>query len=341
VQSKHSGAPEGELPWAVSILPGHAFAPGVVSPQPPSAGPPQPAPVPMQPVPALGYSAGAQGSPVGASFDAHYAAPGQFGGPQLPSPQFGQPQQSQGQPQLAPRAQLGHGRRAHRQRAGTSRATVLLVVAVALALAGGGYYEAPKLLASKKAPRAAPVAHHASTTGAAVPGAGAGTATGGAKIGAGHTLPATVNGMPELTDQQSVAAAKAFLATTASTVFDFQENSSAALYRLNPTIDVSVAATANKNFNKNLANLDDAAAGFFMPGGSGMKATPVIGAASPAWIECSTFTNLGNAGAQDVNAKPATNCIYVSAAVMAAIVIPSPSGADQTTVAMAIGRELH
>ena len=363
MKSNRSSAPEVTSPWGESILPGRAFAPAVVPRQPTVAGPaqPAPAPVPMAPA-ALGYPAGAPGSPAGASFDPNYAAPSHFAGPQLPSQQFGPPQQFGGQPQFAPLPQIGNGGRGHRGRAGTSRTTVLLVVAVVLALAGGGYYEAPKLLTSKKAPAAAPVAHHAGTpgaavpgaavpsaaapsaaapAGAAVPGAGAATAAGGANTSPGVTLPATLNGMPKLTDPASVAAATAFLASTADNLDAFKENSSAALYRLNPTTVVTVAATVNPDLSSASASIDHAFAAFLLPGSADLKPTPVVGAASPAWIECKTFTNLGNAAAADPNAKPATTCGYVSAAVFAAIVVPSPRGADETTVAMAISKQLH
>jgi hypothetical protein len=320
----------------------------------------------MAPAVALGYSMGAPGSPADASFEPHYAAAGQFGGPQLPPQQFGPPQRFGGQPQIAPLAQIGNGGRAHRGRAGTSRTTLLLVVAVVLALAGGGYYEAPKLLASKKAPTVAPVAHHAGTPGAAVPGAavpsaavpgaavpsaavpsaavpGAGTATAasGANTSRGVTLPATLNGMPKLTDPASIAAATALLASVADTNFAFKENSSAAVYRLNPTTVVTVAATVGDDSDSDVANVDRLAAAVFLPGSADLKPTTVVGAASPAWIECETFTDLGTAAAENPNAKPATNCVYASAAVVAAIVVPSPRGTDQTAVAMAIGKQLH
>jgi hypothetical protein len=370
VTPNRSSAPEGESPWAASILPGRPFTPAAAPPQASFAGPaqPAPAPVPMAPAAASGYPMGAPGSPAGAPFEPSYAAAAQFGGPQLPPPQFGPPQRFGGQPQIAPLEHLGHGGRAHRGRAGTSRTTVLLVVAVVLALAGGGYYEAPKLLASKKAPTAAPVAHHAGTPGAAVPGAavpgaavpsaaapagaavpGAGraaTAAGGANTSPGVALPATLNGMPKLTDPASIAAAAAFLASTAGNLDAFKENSSAALYRLNPTTVVTVAATVNPDVGTDLdastalAGIDHDFAAFLLPGSADLKPTPVVGAASPAWIECKTFTTLIYGG-DNSNAKPTTTCGYVSAAVFAAIVIPSPRGADETTVAMAISKQLH
>ncbi len=360
-----SSAPEGESPWAASILPGRPFVPAAAPPQARFAGPAQPAPtpVPMASAAASGYPMGAPGSPADASFEPRYAAAGQFGGPQLPPQQFGPPQRFGGQPQIAPPAQIGNGGRAHRGRAGTSRTTVLLVVAVVLALAGGGYYEAPKLLASHKAPTVAPVAHHAGTPGAAVPGAavpsaaapagaavpgagaavpGAGTATAasGANTSPGVTLPATLNGMPKLTDPASVTAATAFLAATAANLDAFKQNSSAALYRLNPTTVVTVAATVNPDLSSASASIDHDFAAYLLPGSADLKPTPVVGAASPAWIECKTFTTLIYGG-DNSNAKPTTTCGYVSAAVFAAIVIPSPHGADETTVAMAISKQLH
>jgi hypothetical protein len=378
VKPSRSSAPEVESPWAASILPGRPFVPAAAPPQATFAGPAQPvsAPVPMAPATASGYPMGAPGSPADASFEPQYAAASQFGGPQLPPQQFGRPQQFGAQPQIAPPAQIGNGGRAHRGRAGTSRTSVLLVVAVVLALAGGGYYEAPKLLASKKAPTVAPVAHHAGTAGAAVPGAavpsaavpgaavpsaavpsaavpsaavpsaavpGAGTATAasGANTSRGVTLPATLNGMPKLTDPASIAAATALLASVADTNFAFKENSSAAVYRLNPTTVVTVAATVGDDSDSDVANVDRLAAEVFLPGSADLKPTPVVGAASPAWIECETFTDLGNAAAENPNAKPATNCLYASAAVVAAIVVPSPRGTDETAVAMAIGKQLH
>ena len=177
MKNNRPSVPEATSPWGESILPGRAFTPAVVPRLPTSAGPAQPAPAAMAPVAASGYPAvapgypGAPGSPAGASFDPNYAAPGQFGGPQLSPQQFAPPQQFGAQAQLAPLPHSGSGGRGHRERAGTSRTTVLLVVAVVLALAGGGYYEAPKLLASKKAPTAARVTHHVSTPRAVVPSA--------------------------------------------------------------------------------------------------------------------------------------------------------------------------
>jgi hypothetical protein len=362
VTPNRSSAPEGESPWAASILPGRPFVPAAAPPQARFAGPaqPAPAPVPVASATASGYPMGAPGAPADAPFEPRYAAAGQFGGPQLPPQQFGPPQRFGGQPQIAPLGHLGNGRRAHRGRAGTSRTTMLLVVAVVLALAGGGYYEAPKLLASNKAPTVVPIAHHAGTpdaavpgaavpsaaapAGAAVPGAGAATAAGGANTTPGVTLPATLNGMPKLTDRASIAAATAFLASTADNLLAFKENSSAALYRLNPTTVVTVAATVNPDLSSDpssdLASIDHDFAAFLLPGSADLKPTPVVGAASPAWIECKTFTLL-TYGGENSNAKPATTCGYVSAAVFAAIVVPSPRGADETTVAMAISKQLH
>jgi hypothetical protein len=305
----------------------------------PSAPPAQVwAPPPSVPAPA---SAPDWATPSASRFE---SAPAAFGGAPA-TPQFGgatvtdhptnYPAASGLPPQpVYPGASLGqpgYGRHGADRKGTKSRTPLLLVVALVVALAAGGYYEAPKLLGKKSASSTTPLskpAVRASTT--------AGSGTSGVKPGAAFTLPATVGGMPKLTDPASLAKAAAAL-TDGQGTHAFEGTMVSAVYRQSPTTDVVVVGSGNDDLNKDLKNLDDAVSGFLLHGSFGTKQAPVAGVNGTGWITCSTTDFIG---LDRVDHGTTTTCGYVTSKAIVEIIVPSPTGADRSDVATAIAKQL-
>ena len=309
-----------------------AAAPVWAAPSPPSAPPAAPvwAPPPAQTTaPDWGTSSasrfgnapaafGGIGSAPVTDYPTNYpAAPGFPPQPVYPGASLGQP---------------GHGRHGADRKGTKSRTPLLLAGALVIALAAGGYYEAPKLLDKKSASSTTPLAKpaaHASTT--------AGSGTSGVKPGAAFTLPATLGGIPKLTDAASLATAAAALKDGEATHV-FEGTVVSAVYRQSPTTDVVVVGSANEDQNKDLKNLDDAVSTLLLPAAfDNAKQAPVAGVNGTGWMTCVTDDLIG---LDRVDHGVVTRCGYVTSKAIVKIVVPSPTGADRTDVATAIAKQL-
>jgi hypothetical protein len=230
-------------------------------------------------------------------------------------------------------AQPGYGRHGADRKGTKSRTPLLIAGALVVALAAGGYYEAPKLLDKKTASSTIPLSKPAARASST-----AGSGTSGVKPGAAFTLPATLGGIPKLTDPASLAKAATALKDGEATHV-FEGTVVSAVYRQSPTTDVVVVVSANEDLNKDLNNLDDATSTFLIPGGApfGEKPAPVAGVNGTGWITCDTSDFTGLDG---VDHGTSTTCAYVTSKAIVQIIVPSPTGADRSDVATAIAKQL-
>jgi hypothetical protein len=227
--------------------------------------------------------------------------------------------------------QPGHGRHGAEHGRTKSRTPLLLAGALVVALAAGGYYEAPKLLDKKSASSTTPVSKPAVRATST-----AGSGTSGVKPGAAFTLPATLGGIPKLTDPASLAKAATALKDAEATHV-FEGTVVSAVYRQSPTTDVVVVGSANEDQNKDLKNLDDAVSTLLLPAAFGAKQAAVAGVNGTGWMTCVTDDLIG---LDRVDNGVVTRCGYVTSKAIVKIVVPSPTGADRTDVATAIAKQL-
>ncbi len=310
-------------------------------------GAPAPAPVwtpPPAPAPAPDWGTGSA-SRFGNAPAAFGSAPAAFGSAPA-NPQFGSPPATDyptnypTAPGFPPQpiypgaslAQPGYGRHGAYRKGTKSRTPLLLAGALVVALAAGGYYEAPKLLDKKTASSTIPLSKPAARASST-----AGSGTSGVTPGTPFILPATLGGIPKLTDPASLAKGATALRDGLATHV-FEGTVVSAVYRQSPTTDVVVVGSANEDLNKDLKNLDDAKASFLLPAaGFGGKQAPVAGVNGTGWITCGTTDFIG---LDRVDHGTMTTCAYVTSKAIVQIIVPSPSGADRSDVATAIAKQL-